>query len=159
MCNQSPEFFSSYKTKIHHLIKPLLPILPSSSLWQSLLYFLSMYLIQEESHSICLFVTDLFHSARCPWGSSSCRLTNVLWYAPLSMGFPRQKHWGGLPFPPPGDLPNTRLLHLLHWQAGSLPLAPHGKPMSILEGNGTSLQYSCLKIPWTGEPGRLPSIG
>ena len=26
--------------------------------------------------------------------------------APLSMGFPRQKYWSGLPFPPPGDLPN-----------------------------------------------------
>jgi len=21
------------------------------------------------------------------------------------MGFPRQEYWGGLPFPPPGDLP------------------------------------------------------
>ena len=26
--------------------------------------------------------------------------------APLAMGFPRQEYWGGLPFPPPGDLPN-----------------------------------------------------
>ena len=25
--------------------------------------------------------------------------------APLSMGFPRQEYWSGLPFPPPGDLP------------------------------------------------------
>ena len=25
--------------------------------------------------------------------------------APLSMGFPRQKFWSGLPFPSPGDLP------------------------------------------------------
>ena len=25
---------------------------------------------------------------------------------PLSMGFSRQAHWSGLPFPPPGDLPN-----------------------------------------------------
>ena len=27
--------------------------------------------------------------------------------APLSMGFPRQEHWNGLPFPTPGDLPNS----------------------------------------------------
>ena len=27
--------------------------------------------------------------------------------APLSMGFPRQEYWSGLPFPSPGDLPNT----------------------------------------------------
>ena len=25
--------------------------------------------------------------------------------APLSMGFPKQEHWRGLPFPSPGDLP------------------------------------------------------
>ena len=24
--------------------------------------------------------------------------------APLSMGYPRQEYWTGLPFPPPGDL-------------------------------------------------------
>ena len=26
--------------------------------------------------------------------------------APLYMGFTSQKYWSGLPFPPPGDLPN-----------------------------------------------------
>ena len=26
--------------------------------------------------------------------------------APLSMGFPRQEYWSGLPFPPLADLPN-----------------------------------------------------
>ena len=26
--------------------------------------------------------------------------------APLSVGFPRQEHWSGLPFPSPGNLPN-----------------------------------------------------
>ena len=26
--------------------------------------------------------------------------------APLSLGFSRQEHWSGLPFPPPGALPN-----------------------------------------------------
>ena len=27
------------------------------------------------------------------------------------------------------------------------------------EGNGYSLQYSCWRIPWTQEPGRLQSMG
>ena len=27
------------------------------------------------------------------------------------------------------------------------------------EGNGNSLQYSCLENPWTEEPGRLQSMG
>ena len=26
--------------------------------------------------------------------------------APLSMGFPKQEYWSGLPFPSPGDLPD-----------------------------------------------------
>ena len=26
--------------------------------------------------------------------------------APLSMGLSRQEYWSGLPFPPPGDLPD-----------------------------------------------------
>ena len=29
--------------------------------------------------------------------------------APLSMGFPRQEDWSGLPFPPPGDLPDPEV--------------------------------------------------
>ena len=29
--------------------------------------------------------------------------------APLSMGFFRPEYWSGLPFPPPGDLPNPRI--------------------------------------------------
>ena len=35
--------------------------------------------------------------------------------APLSMGFSRQEYWSGLPFPPPGDLPNpeTKLASLM----------------------------------------------
>ena len=28
---------------------------------------------------------------------------------PLSMGFPRQEYWSGLPFPSPGDLPDLRI--------------------------------------------------
>jgi len=28
---------------------------------------------------------------------------------PLSMEFPRQEYWSGLPFPPPGDLPDPRI--------------------------------------------------
>ena len=27
------------------------------------------------------------------------------------------------------------------------------------EGNGNPLQYSCLEVLWTQEPGRLPSMG
>jgi len=29
--------------------------------------------------------------------------------APLSMGFSKQEYWSGLPFPPPGDLPDPEI--------------------------------------------------
>ena len=29
--------------------------------------------------------------------------------APLPIGFPRQEYWSGLPFPPPGNLPDPRI--------------------------------------------------
>ena len=38
--------------------------------------------------------------------SDSATLWTVACQAPLSMRFPRQKHWSELPFPPPGDLPD-----------------------------------------------------
>ena len=55
---------------------------------------------------------------------------------PLSMGFPRQEDWSGLPFSPPGNLPNPRsnlyVLHHLHWQGRSLPLHSLGSPDNML---------------------------
>ena len=52
---------------------------------------------------------------------------------PLSMGFPRQEHWSGLPFPPPGDLPDPGIE-----QADSFTTESPGKPLSIL----------CLSVKW-----------
>ena len=44
---------------------------------------------------------------------SHVQLFETLWtvalQAPLFMGFFRQEYWSGLPFPPPGDLPNPRI--------------------------------------------------
>ena len=33
----------------------------------------------------------------------------VAYQAPLSMDFSKQEYWSGVPFPSPGDLPNTRI--------------------------------------------------
>ena len=33
----------------------------------------------------------------------------VAYQAPPSMGFSRQEYWSGLPFPSPGDLPDTEI--------------------------------------------------
>ena len=52
--------------------------------------------------------------------------------APLSMRFPRQEYWSGLPFPFPRGLPNVEIKpHLLHWQADSLPLSHPRSPLSF----------------------------
>ena len=90
----------------------------------------------------------------CVWVLSpfSCvQLCVALWtvahQAPLSMGFSKQEYWCGLPCPPPGDLldprSNLHLLCLLHWQVGSLPPAPPGKP-SVWCSIEHFLSYTCL---------------
>ena len=49
--------------------------------------------------------------------------------APLSMGFSRKENWNGLPYPPPGDLPNPGIEpRSPTLQADSLPAQPPGKP-------------------------------
>ena len=49
--------------------------------------------------------------------------------APLSMGFPRQEYWTGLPFPTPGDLPDQGIeLRSSALPADSLSSEPLGTP-------------------------------
>ena len=71
--------------------------------------------------------------------------------APMFMGFSRHEYWSGLPFSPPGDLPDpgieTCLLGPLHWQVGSLPLAPPGK----LDATSTYLEIG-LSCPLGTSP-------
>ena len=59
-------------------------------------------------------------------------LRTVTPQAPLSVGFPRQDYWSGLPFSPPGDLsdPGIEPVSLLSpvLAGGFLPLVPPGKP-------------------------------
>ena len=69
-------------------------------------------------------------------------------WTPLSMGFCRQEHWSRLPCPPPGDLPEpgmetASLMSNLHWQAGSLPLMPPGKPTGGPYGRFVSVLWHC----------------
>ena len=57
-----------------------------------------------------------------PWAVAS--------QAPLSIGFSRQEHWSGLPFPSPGDLPDPGIKpRSPALQAYSLLTEPPGKPM------------------------------
>ena len=76
----------------------------------------------------CVCVLSHFSCVRLPW--------TVVHQAPLSMEFPRQEYWSMLPFPTQEIFltqgVNPCLLHLLHWQVGSLPLVPPEKPQNTL---------------------------
>ena len=71
------------------------------------------------------------HAHSCPvlvtWWS-------VAYQASLSMGFSRQEHWSGLPFPPQGDLPDPGIEPASPALAGGFfTTDPPGKPWSWLE--------------------------
>ena len=64
---------------------------------------------------------------------SCVRLFENLWIidrqVPLSMGFPRQEWWSGLPFPSPEDLPNPGIRSISPALAGGFfTTEPLGKP-------------------------------
>ena len=63
------------------------------------------------------------------------------------MGVSKQEYWSRLPFPSPGIFPsqglNPHLFCLLHWQAGSLPLAPPGKPITHAAAAAVKSLQSC----------------
>ena len=77
--------------------------------------------------------------------SNLCDPGTVSHEAPLSMGFSRQKSWGRLPLPPPGDLldpgitPGSPAL-----QAYSLQSEPRGKP--ILFQSAFSISYYVIAL-------------
>ena len=90
----------------------------------------------------------MFDSFATPW--------TIALQAPLSMGFPRQKYWNGLPFPSPGDLPDPGIKpRSLAMQVDSLLSEPLGKPRnlpldpsSILHSLGLLLDLSLLTVSY-----------
>ena len=65
--------------------------------------------------------------------SDSATLWTIAHQAPLSLGFPRQEYWSGLPFLSPGDLPNPGIEPVSPALAGgSLPLSFLGSLSSLL---------------------------
>ena len=72
-------------------------------------------------------------------------LWDIAHQAPLSTGFSRQEYWSGLPCPLPEIFPTQGSNpHLLHWEAGSFPLAPPGKP--LLKYTDTEIGSLLLKV-------------
>ena len=108
--------------------------LPNPWIKPCLLHCRQIYKHCRQIHKhMCIYVCVLSCFC-CVW------LCETLWIAPfqdpLSMIFPRQEYWSGLPWPPLGDLPDPGIKRMslnvyLHWQAGSLPLVAPGKPMCV----------------------------
>ena len=76
----------------------------------------------------CVLSCSVVSDSATPW--------TVAHPAPLSMGFPRQGHWSGLPCSPPGDLPNPGIepvsLMSPALQADYLLLIHQGHPHSVI---------------------------
>ena len=71
--------------------------------------------------NVCVCYSVVSDSFVIPW--------TVARQAPLSMGFPRQEYWSGLPLPSPGDLAHREMEpRSPALQADSLPSEPPGKP-------------------------------
>ena len=71
--------------------------------------------------------------------------------AALSVGFPRQDYWSGLPFPSPGDLPDLGIEPTsLVLAGGSFAAQPPGEPSGRME----PFSCACL-ISLQGEGWRI----
>ena len=111
---------------------PLLPDLWAAS-WERRWCSVGLAIKQKDQRSagtpvmIWHFSEDTLVSAQSPFATPwtvTCR-------APLSMGFSRQ-HWNGLPFPPPGDIPDPRIKSVSPALASRLSLSHLGSPEDTL---------------------------
>ena len=88
---------------------------------------------------VCVYVCNIYVKL-CVYSGLVTQLCPALataWtvahQAPLSMGFSRQEYWSGLPFPSPGDLPNSGVKPMSPALAGGFfTTVPPGKPEAEL---------------------------
>ena len=84
-------------------------------------------LVGREWCSIHMYV---WLTQSCP---SLCNSMDCTRHAPPSMEFSRQEYWSGLPFPPPGDLPNPGMEPTSLVLAGRFfTTAPPGKSIQFI---------------------------
>ena len=72
--------------------------------------------------------------------------------SPLSVRFPRQNYWSGLPFASPGDLPDPGIEHASPALAGRFfTTEPPGKPKGMV----LSIVSDCLCTEFRNSPPRF----
>ena len=104
---------------------------PAGDMCPVFLYFL---LHENNGISFCGDMKELTQSSVCVCVcvcvcvvvSNSLQPHTLAHQAPLSMEFPRQEYWSGLPFPSPGDLPDPRIE----------PMSPALQPDALLSELG-----------------------
>ena len=103
-------------------------------------------------HFVCAQSLSHVHLFATPWTHRP---------ATLSMGFFRQEYWNGLPFPPPGDLPDSgvepKFPASLAVAGGFLPLSHLGSSHIYTAAAAAKSLQSCLTLrPRRRQPTRLP---
>ncbi|CAI9157714.1 unnamed protein product [Rangifer tarandus platyrhynchus] len=85
--------------------------------------------ILRASHTLLVHVCVCLVLSHVHIFGTPCTITHQ---APLSMGFPQQEYWAGLPFPSPADLPDSGIeLSSPALQVDSLPLS-QGKAHKLI---------------------------
>ena len=109
----------------HHLWK--IYLIPLSLDSPSLTFFYSIFYFYNALNTLCISRSVVSQFFATPW--------TVAHQAPLSMGFPRQEYWSGLPFPSAVDLSNPRIeLGSPTLQVDSLLCEPPGRPNTLYYG-------------------------
>ena len=90
----------------------------------------------EHFRCICVCVCVCVYVHAFAQSFSHIRLLATPWtiayQASLSMGFPRQEYWSGLPLPSPGDLPDPGIKPVSPASAcGFFTTEPPGKPFNV----------------------------
>ena len=125
---------------------PGLTVLPGLEFLPSVAVFMTFWSILGDDYPFLGIYKNTSYTAA--WSLSRVRLCDSMdcidHQAPLSMGFPRQKHWSGLPFPSPVDLPHPRIYHgSPALRADSLVSEPPGKCVIIWP---VAVRWLCLYV-------------
>ena len=128
MVNREKEYETGYKMTIIMLINLL-----------TALVYVCIYI-----HA-CMLSHSVVSNSVTPW--------TVAHQAPLSMEFFRQEYWSGLPFPPPGDLPNPGIKPTSpvspELADGFFTTEPPGKPVKTPTPNSSNFdQWLKASFPY-----------
>ena len=99
---------------------------------ESLVYFRFETKFESIKLCVCSVISDFFP-------------TTTAHQVPLPVGFSRQEHWSGLPFPPPGNFPDPGIEPTSHISCTSWQILYHSAIWKVLHSKG----QKCELVPFT----------